>query len=312
MTEAKDSNRNPDDPHQFSEYKTSNGYTLATYTWLPECGIDKAKGCVFLMHGVFAHVRFEYLEPDAENHRVIYTDSIPAHLNSMGLIVVGHDHPAHGRSSGLRGYVDSMDDLRDAAVDFIDYTLARDDLELTGKPRFLAGMSLGATVAIGVSRLRPDRFTGYILFSPAVRTPDDMFGWYGKFLKAVSSVLAIMAPKLRVLRLPPSPVEEIRDAVQKDALVQKDPMRVRLAMEFLRIYSDIEQNVSSISFPAVLVFVGGRDPIVSKAGILEFCERIQSDDKHVEVMNELGHEVLREPGCERTRRQIYKWIGERL
>lgn len=301
-----------DDPHVFSEFQTSNGYELATYLWLPECGIDDAKGCVFIMHGVFAHVRFEYLEPNADNYRIVYNDSIPAYLNSMDLIVVGHDHPAHGLSSGLSGYWDSIDDLRDAAVDFIEHTLARKDLKLDGKPRFLAGMSMGATVAIEISRLRPDRFTGYILFSPAVRTPDDMFGWYGRFLKTISSVLAALAPKLQVLKLPPSPIEKIRDAVEKDDLVLRKPMRVRVAMEFLRIYQDIEQNNSSISFPAVLIFTGVTDPIVSKEGIIEFSNRIQSNDKDVQILPGLGHEVLREPGCEVTREKMYQWISERL
>jgi alpha-beta hydrolase superfamily lysophospholipase len=293
-------------------FPASNGYKLATYTWLPACGVAEAKGVVFLLHGVFAHARFEFLDADANNRRTVYEGSIPSRLNDLGMIVVAHDHPAHGLSSGLSGFVNSFNELRDAAAELADFFMAREDLMLEGKPRFVAGMSMGGTVSIEMARVRPDRFDGYILFSPAVRPPDDMFGWWGMFLHSISSVLASAAPKLKVLSLPASPVECIRDAVAKDDLVVKGPMRARVGTEFLRVYKEIEDNADKISLPAVLVVIGETDPIVSPGGIHDFVQQIKCDDKNVKSIASLGHEVLREPGNEMTREVFYSWISERI
>lgn len=63
-------------------FTTSKGVELATYLWAPPCGVEAAKGCVFLMHGIFAHNRFEYLEPDGDNRLVLYEGSLPEALKT--------------------------------------------------------------------------------------------------------------------------------------------------------------------------------------------------------------------------------------
>lgn len=228
-------------------------------------------------------------------------------LNKLGYIVCGHDHPSHGRTDGLRGYIESFDDMRDAAIDFFESTF--DDLGLRSKCNILAGMSMGATVAIEVSRLRPDLFSACMLFSPATRTPDDMFGLYGRFLNSVSGALNWACPTWRVLSLPPSEDPLIRDASRKDDLVQKDGMRVRLGCEFLRVYAEIDENAHDIRFKAVIMFVGEHDNIVSPAGMKQFYSRVQSEDKTLVVRECMRHEVLRETsGRDETHAKIYDWV----
>jgi acylglycerol lipase len=295
-----------------SKLSTSNGYEIAAYTWLPACGVEEANGVVFLLHGVLAHARFEYLDADADNRRTVYAGSIPAHLNDLGMIVVSHDHPSHGASSGLRGFWASMDELRDAAAEVADHFLAREDLMLAAKPRFIAGMSMGGTVSVELARKYPERFTGFVLFSPAVSPPADMFGWWGSFLKAFSTLISTAAPRLKVLGLPPSPCDYIRDAVGKDELMVKGPLRARPGAEFLRVYNEIDAGAEDITFPAVLIIIGETDPIVSPAGIHRFVERISSPDKVVKSIPIIGHEVLREPGFELARTTFYEWIEKRM
>lgn len=292
-------------------FETSK-FQLATYTWIPDCGIENARGCVFIMHGILAHVRFEFLDPNQDNMRVELKGSLIERLLKLDMIVFGHDHPAHGLSSGIRAYWDSFDDLRDAAIEYFDHIRTSKEYGVLDKPRFLAGMSMGGTVSVEVARKRPDLFTGYILFSPAVKTPDDMFGLYGRFLASLSGLLSWATPQLPVLGLPPSPLEEIRDAVEKDVLVIKQPVRCRPGAEFLRIYSDIESNVDSISFPALLVFVGATDPIVSPNGIESFIASVKCKDKTVHVCTDSGHEVLREANRQEVRAKVCEWIAEHM
>jgi acylglycerol lipase len=301
-------------------FKTSNGYELATYTWLPDCGVGDAKGCAFLLHGISSHARFEYLDCNDKNERVAYAGSIPAHLNALGLIVFAHDHPGHGLSTGKRVYWDSMDELQAATEQFCAAQLGAPKYQLAGKPRFVVGMSMGGTIAIQIARSSSTSgnsnphplFTGYVLLSPAVRPPDDMFGWYGRALLALASVLNAVAPKAAVLQVPFSEDPVLRAAAMQDELVVKQRTYVRVAHEFLRVYAEIDAHAASIAFPGVLVVVGARDPIVSPSGIQRFIERVQSPDKQVRVFDDLGHEVIREPGCDAARETVLTWIAERM
>lgn len=296
-----------------SSFTTSKGIELTVYTWAPPCGIEAAKGCLFVMHGIFAHARFEYLQPDEDNHRVLYKGSLIEALNNQGMVVIGHDHPSHGLSSGERGYWDSFDVIRDAAAEFYDAAHKQPDLFLEGKKTFLAGMSMGGTTAIEVCRVRPNLFSGYVLYSPACQPPDDSFGMYGKFLQAISGVLNKAIPTWSAIRLPPSPDPVIRDAVKKDELVQETSLKVRVGCEFLRIYKDISANLDSIVFPELLVFVGENDNIVSPDGIKNFVAKVSSTGaKEMVVCKGLAHEVLREAGSEATHQKTVAWIAERV
>lgn len=184
---------------------------------------------------------------------------------------------------------------------------------MEGKKTFLGGMSMGATTAIEVCRVRPDLFSGYVLWSPACQPPDDSFGPYGKFLQAISGVLNNIIPTWKALKLPPSDDPVIRDAVEKDDLVQKAALRVRVGCEFLRVYADISANAESIVFPDLLVFVGEHDNIVSPSGIKNFVEKVScKGSKELFVCENMRHEVLREAGREACHQKTVEWIAEQV
>lgn len=288
----------------------SAGHKLALYEWYPPCGIEQAKGIVFLLHGVIAHTSFEWLQGDAENRHVLLKGSVVERLLQRNLLVVGYDHPGHGRSTGLHAYVDSHDELRDACIDVVTSYKSRKELE--GKKVFVIAMSMGGTTAIRVCDKAPDLVDGYVLLSPAVRPPDDMFGWYGKFLKFISPVLHAFVPKLAVLELPPSPDETLHDAAQKDPLVYHGKLRVKMALEFLRAYAEIDKRAGLLNFGSVILFLGANDKIVSPAGTQAFFERINSSDKQIVVLDNLGHDVNKEKGCEVVLDKLVEWINERL
>lgn len=262
------------------------------------------------MHGILGHSTFEWLSPDHLNHRTLLSSSLIDKLLALDLTVVAHDHPGHGRSSGLHAYVDSHDHLRDVCVDVIHHFEAR--AQLAGKQKFLMGNSMGGTTAIRVAMQQPQLLDGVILFSPAVRPPDDMFGPYGRFLMAIRPLLGLLVPKLPVLKLPPSPDPVIRDAVEKDGLVHRGALRVQMGMEFLRVYNEINEQAHQIEFRKILILIGKMDPIVSPSGIQSFVDRVQCDDKQVFSYDNLGHEVVRETGCEKAIEQCVQWLRQRV
>lgn len=293
-----------------SRLDSSLGYKIATYIWKPSVDLSDAKAVVFLVHGVLAHSQFEWLARDEDLHHVLLHGSIVESLLQKNALVIAHDHPGHGRSTGMHAYVDSHDDLRDVTIEVISHFMANDTLR--GKKVFVIGMSMGGTTAIRVCAKRPDLVDGYALLSPAVRTPDDMFGAYGQFLMTIRPFLSALVPKLPVLSLPPSEDENIREAVERDGLVYRGSLRVRMCTEFLRIYKEIDDTAHELQFKSVAILVGGIDKIVSPSGIEAFVGRIQSDDKKMFLFDNLGHDVLKEKGCEQAIQSLVQWFSERI
>lgn len=289
---------------------SSFGEKIATYIWKPPIDVAEAKAVVFLVHGVLSHSTFEWLAADEDNHRVLLRGSVIESLLQGGCVVIAHDHPGHGRTTGLHAYVESHDEMRDTAIEVVNHFMAWESL--AGKKTAMMGLSMGGTVAIRIAQKCPDLIQAYALISPAVRPPDDMFGWYGRFLNSLSSLLGVFVPKLPVLKLPPSSDENIRDAVAKDGLVHKGSLRVRMCLEFLRVYAEINDNAQSINFKSVAFFVGALDNIVSPSGIKSFVERIQSDDKEMFVFDNIYHDVLRETNSQQACEQCTQWLLDRI
>lgn len=119
-------------------FKGVDGTEIFTIAWDKVAG--EPKGVVFLLHGLHAHSKFEFLEMGTE-YRDEYSGSVVQDLNEMGLLVYAHDVRGHGRSAGTRALLDFDLIYRDAEV-FVDSTMAK----LSAKkdlPVFLMGTSMG-------------------------------------------------------------------------------------------------------------------------------------------------------------------------
>lgn len=308
------------------------GTTLATYRWDPP---GRPKGVIFLLHGIFAHCRFEFLDSDAANLRTRYAGSVVAALNAAGLVVVGHDHVGHGASSGLRGYFGSIDWLVEGSLAVVDHVLGGGGAaapvatangvdgasggggggaSLAGLPVFLGGVSLGGAVAIFTSLKRPSQFAGVALFSPAVHPPADMFGLKGQVLAALSGILSAAIPTVPVITLPSSPFPELRAAVEKDPHFYRGGVRCRVGREMLRVYGEVAARRSDVQ-GKWMVCSGGKDVIVSAEGIREWVAGVAAGataGQEAQVTERrydgMGHDLLREVGTAEVRAEFVSWV----
>lgn len=312
------------------------GNTLATYRWDPP---GRPTGVVFLLHGIFAHCRFEFLDSDAENLRTRYVGSVVAALNAAGLVVVGHDYVGHGASSGMRGYFGSIDWLVEGALAVVDSVVGGggtagagpvtadgadvgggrgggSDADLAGLPVFLGGVSLGGAVAILTSLKRPGQFAGVALFSPAVHPPADMFGVKGQVLAALSGILSAAIPTVPVMKLPPSPYPELRAAVDADPLFYRDGVRCRVGREMLRVYGEVGALRGEVR-GQWLVCSGAKDIIVSAEGIQRWVAGVMAGAGNDAQVTErrydnMGHDLLREEGTAQVRAEFVSWVKQLL
>lgn len=296
--------------YEMTMIKDRNGFELATYLWTPPSGLSSSKAVLFALHGILYHSTFDWLAPDDENRRVELNSSIIARLLSLNVMVIAHDHPGHGRSSGVRVHVDNFDDLVSAFRDVVEYYA--EHIGLRDKFKMVMGFSMGGTVSVRAAMVYPDLIDAYILVSPALRAPPYMASLLGRVIRAAGDLVSRVAPTLQVLWLPRNPDPILADAVDKDENIARVALRARMAAEILRVYDIIDANTDEIQFKHVAVFLGKSDPVVYPQPSRDFGQRILSADKHTFEYEGVGHEIFRETRGKPAIDQCMDWIKERL
>lgn len=303
----------PSEPDRHGGYVQSSlsaphGHTVAVYEWAPE---DEPVGLLFFLHGLATHACFGLLGVDKQGHRTVLEGSLVRHFLKLNFHVVAHDHPGHGRSTGLHGYVDSHDELRDAAVTVI--RAFRTRAAFRHLPAVAVGESMGGSVCIRVAAKAPKLIDHYVLISPAVRLPDGSFGLVMRLLRKISALLDFLVPHMPVFRLPPSKHPCLAEALRNDGLTYLGLLRVRMVVGFLRVYKEIEDNAHNIRFNSLAVFAGAHDISVAPEGIRYFCDRIECvTNKKFFFYDNIGHDVMREPGGERPQADMVQWLQQLL
>lgn len=282
---------------------SKHDYDISTYTW--ECTNPRA--VVVMVHGLATWSAYDCLAPDEEKKRRKLRGSFVNDLTTAGFLVHAYDHPGHGQSSGLRSYVDSFDVLRDVLIEVC--TEVKETYP--EMPIILVGSSMGAATCVLASMADSNLADGIILVSPAVRTPKGLLGWYGGMLRALNQPLSAIIPRVKAIQLPMSDHETIREAFLSDPLTYKEPMRVRMGAEFLRIYHLFDKT-ERFTFKNLLVLSGMLDKIVDPEGMKSFFDRCEAKEKSLISYPNMGHSLLHEPGFEIVRTQIVEWISQRI
>lgn len=283
-----------------------NGYELAAYAWEPNGGREQCKGTVFLLHGINFHSTFEWLCPDSDNRHNQLAGSIIERFQHLGLLVVAYDHPGHGRSSGLRVYMN----------DFSEYTAAFHTIvshfKVESKPTIGLGFSLGALVLIRAAQQYPKCVDHHILIAPPLSAPGFMSGPFGSLLHAANGALSRNFPRLGVMWLSKNPDPVIRDAVDKDELIAHVPIRARVAHELSCMYDVVDKDVEKIDFGlSVAVVYGEQDQRVDVSALQKFFNRVQCNQKERFTFANSGHDVLREARDESIS-AIAQWTQQAL
>ena len=159
----------------------------------------------------------------------------------------------------------------------------------------------------------PDLFKGAILVSPAVVPPPDMMGFAGKILAATSSVLTVLVPQWRTIKLPPSLFPDLQKQFEDDPYTYKDGLRVRSGREMLVSYQLVNEpeRVARMQTP-VVVFTGTEDTLVDPQQQREYFEKVPTEDRKHTVLEGMWHDLLHEKDSPKVREIIFEWIEPRL
>ena len=185
-------------------YRFNLGDEKVTYfgtRWKPQ-DLERPKGLVFLCHGYA-----EYFSPSY--------DEISANLIENGFVVFGHDHVGHGRSSGQRVQVQTLDDYVLPVLQHCQKT--RQDFG-TDLPVFIIGHSMGGLITTYAALKDPDLFKGIVLIGPLIKMDPNIAT---PFKKMLAGWFKDILPSFTLGSLDPSGItrdESVVERVKNDDL----------------------------------------------------------------------------------------------
>ncbi len=275
--------------HQEGFFEGIRNTRIYHQCWLPE---TEPKAVLMLIHGLGEHSG-RYL-------------NIVNHFVPMGFAVYGMDHPGHGRSEGVRKYVDRFEDFIETVKAFFE----RIQGWQAGKPIFLLGHSMGGLIGAVYLLDHQAGLKGAILSGPSVKKPDSISG----ITVFIAKILGTLMPRFGLVETAPEEVCRDPAVVQayiSDPLVYKGKTTARLAAEVLKAVQRISREAGKITLP-ILILQGGADLIVNPAGAQMLYDSISSADKEISTYSDLYHEIYNEPEHFKVLLDVEAWILEQM
>jgi alpha-beta hydrolase superfamily lysophospholipase len=251
-----------------------------------------ARGIFILVHGLGEHGgRY---------------DHVASALTAVGVVVCAFDNRGHGRSTGLRGHVDT----------FADYT---SDLQLViaearsahgeDLPLLVYGHSMGGLIVLSHQLEYPNApVAGFAVSNPLIRTAFEP----SRIKAAAGRLLSRVLPKLRLdNELDASGIS--RDPAEVKAY-QEDPfvhslVSTRWFTSMTSAALRVEQDAARLRTPSLWI-LSGADPVVdSKAGAA--AARL-AQGAEVKVYPDSVHEPHNDLDRELVIADLTAWVGSRL
>jgi acylglycerol lipase len=273
-----------------STLETSDGLALHTHRWpVPEPRLTLA-----ILHGYAEHAgRYAH---------------VAAALNAAGIAAVAVDLRGHGRSPGVRGYVERFSDYhRD-----VDALLGLARAESGGRPVALFGHSMGGLLAAHYLLQRGSSgLSGLVLSSPYLGLALQV----NPVKLAAGRLMSRLHPQLALASgLKGSDVT--RDPAMQRRY-EEDPLNGKTATarwftEATLAMEEVHAQAGRLQLPTLLLY-GGADRVASADATDRFAAALAMRDKTAERLAGFHHELVNEPLEERTQviERISRWLTER-
>ncbi|XP_027366083.1 caffeoylshikimate esterase-like isoform X1 [Abrus precatorius] len=279
--------------------KNSRGLQLFTCQWLP---FSSPKALVFLCHG-YGMECSKFMRACGEK------------LANAGYAVFGLDYEGHGRSAGVRGLINRIDNIVDDCEEFFRSIYEFEEYE--GKAKFLYGDSLGGAVCLQLHRRDPSFWDGAVLVAPMCKISEKLFKPLPGVLNVLTKIEDII-PKWKIV-----PTKNIidsafkdptkREAIRSNKLIYQDKPRLKTAMEMLRVSTNIGDHLHEVTLPFLLL-QGEKDIVTDPAVSKALYEQASSTDKTIKLYDGMCHGIATGESDENIAivfSDIITWLDER-
>ncbi|WP_425802705.1 alpha/beta hydrolase [Desulfitobacterium sp. Sab5] len=221
----------------------------------------------------------------------------------QGYAWYGLDLRGHGRSSGLRGHVQSWADFRDDLGAFI--SLVRDH---EGEvPIFLLGHSLGGLISLEYSMRYPEDLSGIIAICPPLS-----YIRYSPIMAKALKVLSLINPDFSTEQ-EPDYTKLTRDAEVAESLAE-DPLRhdlmtAGLWREILKAQNWVKKHPYEFHIP-LLMLQGLDDKITPAEGTRRFFYSLSLANKEYQEYEQTNHRPFDDVNRAEVLGHLLTWLDE--
>jgi alpha-beta hydrolase superfamily lysophospholipase len=267
---------------------TFRGYqdlSLYWQSWLPN---EAPRAILLVVHGLAEHCG-RYM-------------NLVNYFVPRGYAVYGFDQRGHGKSEGLRGYVERFSDYIDDLESFCDFVRRRHD----STSIFLVGHSMGGTIAAAYITDHQDRTAGLIASAVVLKLGSSVSPLSIKMAR----LLSMIAPKVGVSVIDASTIsrdQAVVNAYVNDLLVYRGKTRARLGAELLNTMEKLPSRLEKITVPIIIMY-GSCDRLCNPEGSHILYERVASKDRTLKIYEDMYHEIFNEPEHKQVMADMEEWL----
>ncbi len=275
--------------HLEGQFKGLRNLNLYYQCWLPS---NEFKAILLIVHGL-------------AEHSGRYTNLVN-YFVPRGYAVYGFDQRGHGKSDGLRGYVDKFSNFVNDLNTFLSIVHSRQhDARI-----FMVGHSIGGTIAAAYAIFHQDDFDGLILSGATLKVGAGVSAG----LIIAARVLSLLLPKAGLYVIDATAVSRDKGVVSayvSDPLVYRGKIRARLGIELIKAMETLQRQMPKICLP-ILVLHGTADQLSDPEGSKILYARVSSRDKTLKLYEGFYHEIFNEPECEQVFADVEAWLATRV
>jgi len=257
-------------------------------TWTP----DSPKGLIIIIHGYGEH---------SGRYMNVVNSLVPE-----GYTVWALDNRGHGKSEGLRGYVDKFSDY----VNDLTIILGIIRSEYSNTKIFLVGHSVGGTIATAYAVNHQRELAGLILSAPTLKVGSSV----SRLSIITARLISVMLPKIGIAVIDASAISRdkaIVDAYVSDPLVYRGKICARLGSELINMMEKLPHQIPEINLP-ILIMHATADRLSNPEGSRMLYESVNSKDKTLKYYDGLYHEIFNEPEHKQVFEYIETWLDTRV
>jgi acylglycerol lipase len=275
--------------HIDGNFKGVRNINIYYQAWLPE---GKVKAVLLVVHGLGEHSG-RYM-------------NVVNHFVPLGYAVYGFDHIGHGKSGGVREFVERFEDYTDTLT--IYYSMVKG--WQPGRPIFLLGHSMGGLIAPYYLIDHQADFQGAVISAPAIKVSGNI----SPVTITLGKVLSVLLPKMGILPVDPNTVSrdpEVVKAYAGDPLVFHGKTPARLAAEMLKAMLRVSAEAGKITLPFIAL-QGSDDKLVDPGAAQMLYDKAGSKDKTLKIYQGFYHEVFNEPERARVLKDVETWLAKHV
>ncbi len=264
----------------------ADGHKLHYQIWKP--GKDNLDTVLIFVHGL-------------NEHSGRYTNPINYFVDK-GYTIYLFDHKGHGKSDGLRSYVDNFDEYLEDLEHFTQFVNQSEKK----KKIYMVGHSMGGQILLNYVARYKAPIDGFMTSSANI----EMALKVPALKKMAGLWLAKYFPRFGLPNeIDPMWISRDQDVVEKykqDPLVSKK-ITLKLASEIMRNQESIMSLAKKITLPGFLMH-GGADQICAADGTRKFYDKMGSTHKAIKIYDHFYHEIFNEIGHEVVFQDMENWI----